>query len=72
VSVILDTELSSLTDRADSKAKDVATPHLKRHCRIMPRFDEATAKCQYRRRPVRRHPERAATIRINQLGADCL
>jgi hypothetical protein len=73
VPVILDTELSSLTDRADAKAKVCPSPRLKRSCRITPRFDQVPAKCQYRRGAVRDYPERGAAIRADQLGANyCL
>jgi hypothetical protein len=71
VSVILDGELSSLADRADTQAKDIATPHLKRCCRIMPCFDEQPAKRQHRCAATHVHPERGATIRIDQLGVNC-
>jgi len=70
VSVIFDTELSSLTDRADSKAKNVAAPSLKRRCRIVSRLNQPPAKRQYRRWAARSHPERRATIRADQLGAN--
>jgi len=49
VPVILDGELSTLTDGADAKAKSCPAPHLKRYCRIMPGFYKRATQHKHRR-----------------------
>jgi hypothetical protein len=59
-----------LANAANAEAHGRTAPHLKRRCWIMPCFDQAPAKRQHRR-GARSYSKRAATIRTDQLGANC-
>jgi hypothetical protein len=69
MSVIFDSELSGLTDRAHAEAQHIAAKNLERCCWIVPRIDEHASQCQDRRVAGRCKPRRGTCV-ADQLGAN--